>query len=67
MMRGFSYVGQSHRLRLAELGILERSHAQQSVAKTRKQPVLLDVDLVSKDQFDRLWELAHNGRLLSTT
>ena len=51
---------QSHRLRLVELGILKRSHAQQPVAKTRRQAILRDVDLVSEDQFERLWQLAYN-------
>ena len=43
--------GQPHRLRLVELGILERRQAKQPVSETRMQPVFGDVDLIAEDQF----------------
>ncbi len=44
---------QPHRLRSIELGILKRGEPKQPVSKTWMQPVLADVDLIGKNQFQR--------------
>ncbi len=55
-----------HRLRFVELGILERSEPKQSVSKSRMQPLLGDVDLIAKDEFQRRWQIADDRGLSST-
>ena len=55
-----------HRLRLVELGILERSEPQQSISKSRMQPLLGDVDLIAKDEFQCRWQITDDRGLSST-
>jgi hypothetical protein len=55
-----------HRLRFVELGILERSQPKQSVSKSRMQPLLGDVDLIAKDEFQRRWQITDDRGLFST-
>jgi hypothetical protein len=54
-----------HRLRLVELGVLERSEPKQSVSKPRMQPLLGDVDLIAKDEFQRRWQIPDDRGLSS--
>ena len=56
---------QPHRLRLVELGILERGQPQQPIAQSRRQALLGDVDLVAKHQFHAFRQRPGNRRLLS--
>jgi hypothetical protein len=57
---------QPHRLRFVELGILERSEPKQSVSKSRMQPLLGDVDLIAKDEFQRHWQITDDRGFFST-
>ena len=58
---------EAHGLRLIELRILEGRHPQQPVSKAGSQPRFGDVDLVAKDEFKRLREVANNRQLLSAS
>ena len=55
-----------HCLRFVELGILERSEPKQSVSKSRMQPLLGDVDLITKDEFQCRWQITGDRSLSST-
>ena len=57
---------QSHRLRLVELGVLERSEPEQSVSEPRMQLLLGDVDLIAKNEFQRRRQIADDRALPST-
>ncbi len=57
---------QSHRLRLVELGVLERSEPEQSVSKPRMQLLLGDVDLIAKNEFQRHWQITDDRGFSST-
>ena len=57
---------ESHRLRFVELGVLKRSEPKQSVSKSRMQPLLGDVDLIAKDEFQRRWQITDDRGLSST-
>ena len=55
-----------HRLRFVELRILERSEPNQSVSKSRMQPLLGDVDLIAKHEFQRRWQIPDDRSRSST-
>src|SRR5271163_2247914 len=59
--------GQPHRLSLVELRILKRGQAKQPVSETRMQPFLGDVDLIAKEELQRLRQFADERRSLSVT
>ena len=58
---------QTHGLRFVELRILKRRNPEQSIPQRRWQPVLLDVDLVAKRQFQSLRQRTGNRGLGSST
>src|SRR5262245_25422642 len=49
----FAIRGQTHRLRLVELGVLKRRQAKQPVSECRMQPFLGDVDLIAENEIQR--------------
>jgi hypothetical protein len=55
-----------HRLRLIEFGILERRQPKQSVSKPRMQLLLGDVDLIAKNEVQRLWQFTDDRGFCST-
>src|SRR5207249_10001826 len=54
---------QPHRLRLVELWVLERSQPKQPVSKPGMQPLLRDLDLIAKNEFDGRWQISDDRRL----